>query len=139
MRTHLPAALSAVALTMGTLLGAPASGAHAADDPISEFDVTIGNTYTRGLIGWYDRSVFVSGEHKSVSATDVASCRATRVYTLDTHDGQLGEERSDNVVCGSSGRFSMIVPADVPGGAAVVRVCLTDGYHKPLRCERYGR
>ncbi|MFJ6567473.1 hypothetical protein ACIQNU_08625 [Streptomyces sp. NPDC091292] len=63
---------------------------------------------------------------------------ATRAYTLDTHDGQLGDGLSPNVVCGSSAKFSMDVPADVPGGAAVVRICLTDGSHTPLRCERYG-
>ncbi|MFF1631046.1 hypothetical protein [Streptomyces sp. NPDC058272] len=139
MRTHLAAALSAVALTAGTLLGAPAADAHTADYPISEFDITIRNTYTRGLITWYNRQVVVAGEHKSVSAADVASCRATRAYTLDSHDGQLGDELSDNIVCGSSARFHFSVPADVPGGAAVVRVCLTDGFHNPLRCERYGR
>ncbi|MFJ4467105.1 hypothetical protein ACIP2X_06205 [Streptomyces sp. NPDC089424] len=139
MRTHLAAALSAVALTTGTLLGAPAATVHAADYPISEFDVTIGNTYTRGLITWYDRQVVVFGEHKSVSDADLASCRATRAYTLDSHDGQLGDGLSDNVVCGSSARFHFSVPADVSGGAAVVRICLTDGLHKPLRCERYGR
>ncbi|MFE9609581.1 hypothetical protein [Streptomyces sp. NPDC006012] len=139
MRTHLAAALSTVALATGTLLGAPAADAHAADYPISEFDVTIGNTYTRGLIEWHDRSVIVSGEHKSVSSADIPSCRATRAYTLDTHDGQLGDELSPNVVCGSSARFFMTVPADVPGGAAVVRICLTDGSHTPLRCARYGR
>ncbi|WP_416966855.1 hypothetical protein [Streptomyces sp. 4F14] len=137
MRTPLAVA-GTVALIAGTFLGAPAS-AHTADDPISEFDVTIGNTYTRGLISWSDRGVYVTGEHKSVSADTLATCRATRAYTLDTHDGQLGDELSPNVVCGSSLRFNMTVPADVPGGAAVVRICLTDGLHKPLRCERYGR
>ncbi|MFI6338726.1 hypothetical protein [Streptomyces sp. NPDC050535] len=139
MRTHLAAALGAAVLVGGTLLGTPAADAHAADYPISEFDITVGNTYTKGLITWYDRQVVVIGEHKSVSAASVESCRATRAYTLDTHDGQLGDGLSDNIVCAASASFHFDVPANVPGGAAVVRVCLTDGFHKPLLCKRYGR
>jgi hypothetical protein len=135
MRTHLAATLSAFALTTGMLLGAPAASAQTADYPVSNFDVTFGNTYTRGTVTWYNRSVTVAGEHKSV---DTASCRGTTAFTLDTNDKQLGVGASPNLVCGASEKFSFTVPADVPGGAAVVRVCLDDGYTY-LLCKRYGR
>ncbi|MFD3657674.1 hypothetical protein [Streptomyces sp. NPDC058620] len=50
MRTRLAAALSAFALTTGLLLRAPAASAHTSDYPDSEFDVTFGNTYTKGTL-----------------------------------------------------------------------------------------
>ncbi|WP_046503325.1 hypothetical protein [Streptomyces odonnellii] len=139
MRTRIAPVLTATALTTGMLLGAPAAGAHAADYPVSNFDVTLGNTYTSGTITWYNRSVVVAGEHKSV---DPANCRGTTAFTLDSGDNQLGREYSLYSVCGASDTFSMTVSADVPGGAAVVRVCLDDGAKTPpvkyLLCKRYG-
>ncbi|MET9735435.1 hypothetical protein ABZZ79_33825 [Streptomyces sp. NPDC006458] len=62
MRTRLAAALCGVVLTAGTLLSAPAASAQATAYPTSPFDVTVGNTYTRGTITWYNRSVTVTGE-----------------------------------------------------------------------------
>ncbi|WP_412079528.1 hypothetical protein ACLF6K_38960 (plasmid) [Streptomyces xanthophaeus] len=135
MRIHLAATLSAVVLTTGMLLGAPPAGAHTSSYPISEFDVTVGNTYTRGTITWYDRSVTVAGEQKSVSS---ASCRQTTAFALDSANKQLGYAVTPGIACGESEKFSFSVGAPVPGGAAVVRICLDDG-SKPLRCERYGR
>lgn len=140
MRTGIAPVLTATALTAGMLLGAPAASAHATAYPVSDFDVTLGNTYTRGTITWYNRSVVVAGEHKSV---DVTSCRGTTAFTLDSADNQLGMDYSDSNVCGVSGTFSITVPADVVGGAAVVRVCLDDGDIGAevtyLLCKRYGR
>ncbi len=136
MRTGIAAILTATTLTTGTLLGAPAVRAHATDYPVSNFDVTLGNTYTRGTITWYNRSVTVAGEHKSV---DTASCRGTTAFTLDSADHELGRGYSPGIVCGTSQDFIFDVPADVSGGAAVVRVCLDDGsVDSFLLCKRYG-
>ncbi|MFE5299993.1 hypothetical protein [Streptomyces sp. NPDC056632] len=136
MRTRLAVALGSAALTCGALLAAPPAGA--ADYPVSSFDVTYGQTYTRGTITWYGRSVVVAGEHKSV---DVNSCRGTTAFTLDSQSHQMGVGLSGNV-CGASDTFSFLVPADAPGGAAVVRVCLDNGADGPqvvyLKCARYG-
>ncbi|MGW5422165.1 hypothetical protein [Streptomyces sp. NPDC003943] len=137
MRTRLAVALGSSALLAGgTLLAAPPAGAT--DYPVSAFDVTYGQTYTRGTITWYARSVVVAGEHKSV---DVNSCRGTTAFTLDSGNNQMGVGLSGSV-CGSSGTFSILVPADAPGGAAVVRVCLDNGADGPqvvyLKCVRYG-
>ncbi|MFE6808604.1 hypothetical protein ACFVEN_44175 [Streptomyces sp. NPDC057681] len=136
MRTRLTVALSACLLTGATLLATPP--ASATDYPVSAFDVTYGQTYTRGTITWYGRSVVVSGEDKSV---DVNSCRGTTAFTLDAGNAQMGVGESD-AVCGASDFIYFSVPADAPGGAAVVRVCLdnggTEGNVVYLKCVRYG-
>ncbi|MEV8394451.1 MULTISPECIES: hypothetical protein [unclassified Streptomyces] len=139
MRARLAAVLSAAALTAGTLLAAPAAHAQTAADPVSTFRVASGNTYTAGTLTWHARSVTVAGEHKSVSNAGLPFCRATWAYTLNSAGGELGQNGSlDSVVCGVSGNFSFTVPADVPGGAAFVRVCLDDGNFKDLVCNRFG-
>ncbi|MGX1885797.1 hypothetical protein [Streptomyces sp. NPDC055287] len=140
MKTRLATALCGVALTTGTLLNAPAATAQASAYPTSTFDVTLGNTYTRGTITWYARSVTVTGEHKSV---DGFSCRGTSVFTLNNANVELDRNYSANV-CGTSAKFTVPVEADVPGGAAVVRICLDDGSFDAgnityLLCKRYGR
>lgn len=139
-RTILTSAMAVVAAG-AMLTGAPAVGAHAASYPVSKFDVTVGNTYTRGTITWYSRSVTLSGVEKSV---DVNACRGTTAYTLNSKNQQLVKRRANIIPCGTSSKFSMNVPANVPGGAAVVRVCLdTDVPGEDpvtlLKCKRYGR
>ncbi len=101
------------------------------------FDLTIANTYTRGTITWYNRSVNVSGEDKSVNASN---CRGTSVFTLTNAKAQLGYGYSPGV-CGRSASFSVSVAANVSGGAAVVRICLDDGKHPGTYylCKLYGR
>lgn len=115
----------------GTGSGGTGSGGTTA------FDLTVGNTYTRGTITWYNRSVNVSGEDKSV---DGVNCRGTSVFTLTNAKAQLGYGSSASV-CGRSASFSVSVKADVPGGAAVVRICLDDGEHPATYylCKLYGR
>jgi hypothetical protein len=136
LRTRVAGVLGACLLASGGLLAAPP--ASAAAYPTSPFDVTYGQTYTRGTITWYGRSVVVAGEHKSV---DVNSCRGTTAFTLDSSSHQMGVGLSGSS-CGSSGTFSFPVPADAPGGAAVVRVCLDNGGNDGgvvyLKCVRYG-
>ncbi|MFD7532680.1 MULTISPECIES: hypothetical protein [unclassified Streptomyces] len=136
MRTRLAASLCGIALTAGTLLSAPAATAQASAYPTSTFDVTVGNTYTRGTITWYNRSVTVTGEQKSV---DGFSCRGTSVFTLDSADVELSRDFSASV-CGMSSKFTVPVDANVPGGAAVVRICLDDGGSPAtyFLCKRYG-
>ncbi|MFD0343069.1 hypothetical protein ACFVH0_31060 [Streptomyces sp. NPDC127117] len=135
MRARLAAVVTTVVLGSGMLVNAPA--AHAAD-PVSDFDVTVGNTYTRGTITWHNRSVTIAGEQKSVSST---SCRGTTAFTLDSKSNQL-DLAYTSPTCGISETFiPLAVLADVPGGAAVVRVCLDDGSLPPtyFECKRYGR
>ncbi|GAA4632492.1 hypothetical protein GCM10023196_066170 [Actinoallomurus vinaceus] len=138
LRIQLATALGTVILSAGTLLAAPAAGA--ADYPVSTFDVTVGNTYTRGTITWYNRSVVVAGEHKSV---DQNYCRGTSAFALAANGEELARGYSDDNVCGTSAKFSFTVTTYAPGGPAIVRVCLDDGAKTPpvtyLRCERYGR
>ncbi|MEN8652201.1 hypothetical protein ABCR94_16715 [Streptomyces sp. 21So2-11] len=141
MRTHFAAALGTVVLTAGTLLAAPAA-ADAAAFPVTEFNVTVGNTWTKGTLTWQNRSVVVKGTHKSVSAAGSAYCRLTWAYTYNASDtaklGSKGSESADTA-CGTSKNFSFTVPADVPGGAGLVRVCLDDGNFKDLLCHPYRR
>lgn len=138
MRYQLAAALGAVALTTSMLVSASSASASPSAYPVKSFEVVVGNTYTKGTITWYNRAVRVAGEHKSV-----ASCRGTTAYTLDSAHKQLGKNVSETTVCGSdSQKFSFDVPADVYGGAPVVRVCLDDGATSnptPLECELYNR
>ncbi|MGW7312863.1 hypothetical protein [Streptomyces sp. NPDC054865] len=138
MRHHFAGALGAVALTTSMLVSVPSASASTSAYPVKSFEVVVGNTYTKGTITWYNRAVRVAGEHKSV-----ASCRGTTAYTLDSAGNQLGKNVSETTVCGSdSQKFSFDVPADVVGGAPVVRVCLNDGATSlptPLECARYNR
>ncbi|MGC0334852.1 hypothetical protein RKD23_007842 [Streptomyces sp. SAI-170] len=139
MRIRSATALTAATLAIGVLGAAPAADAATTAYPTSTFDVTYGQTYTRGTITWYNRSVTISGEHKSVSTEN---CRGTTGFTLNSADHEISHVSSDDVACGESKTFSFNVPADVEGGAAVVRVCLDDGNIEPyttyLACKRYG-
>ena len=143
MQTHLAAALGSVVLTAGTLLGAPAASAQTAAYPVTPYGpVTVGNTWTTGTITWYGRSVVVTGTHKSVSAAGPEYCRRTWAYTYDAAGAKLGSagSASSDTACGTTKTYSGFqVPADVPGGAALVRVCLADGNLKDLLCMPYRR
>ncbi|MFE7277602.1 hypothetical protein [Streptomyces sp. NPDC057623] len=137
MRTHLIAALGAAVLAAGTFLGAPQAEAQVTAS--YAFHVPNGNTWTDGTVTFYNRSVLVKGVHKSV-APEVAACRNTTAYTLDSHSDLLTMNASgpEYEACDNSKAFDFIVPADVEGGAAFVRVCLADGYYTVLTCKRYG-
>ncbi|MFF5494217.1 hypothetical protein [Streptomyces aquilus] len=139
MQSHLAAALGTVVLTAGALLGAPAADAQTSDYPTTPYTrITVGNTWTQGTITWYNRSVAVVGTHKSVSAAGPAYCRRTWAYTYDANGAMLGSAGSyaSDTACGTTKNFSsFVVPADVPGGAASVRVCLDDGNLEDLLCS----
>jgi hypothetical protein len=137
MKTHFAAALGSVVLTAGTLLGAPAAGAQTDASVPTPFNVSVGNTWTKGAVTWFNRSVEVVGTHKSVSAAGAAYCRSTWAYTYDSHDNLLGSAGSApaDTACGNTKSYRFTVPADVYGGATFVRVCLDDGYGKDLECS----
>ncbi|MBW5425770.1 hypothetical protein GKQ77_30120 [Streptomyces sp. BG9H] len=141
MRTQLSAAVGAVALTAGALLGAPAAGAQATDYPTNSFRVEVGNTWTDGKLTWYNRSVLVEGTHKSVSSAGKAYCRLTWGRTYDASRALVGTRGSDpgDMACGTTRSFSFVVPADIVGGAQLVRICLDDGNYNDLLCAPYRR
>ncbi|MEU6986417.1 hypothetical protein ABZ946_23785 [Streptomyces sp. NPDC046324] len=120
MRTKVTAMLGTVSLTAGLLFALPATSAAAAEAPPYTFDASFGQTYTRGKVTWYNRSVAIEGEQKSVSPT---SCRRTLVDTF-TARGVWLASRSSSPVCGQSAKIAFSVPADVAGGAGRVTVYL---------------
>ncbi|PKW00033.1 hypothetical protein ATK30_0104 [Amycolatopsis echigonensis] len=118
------AMLCAVATLAGLVIAAPQSGAAAY--PTNNFDVTFGASYTRGTITWYDRSVRLTGTMRSLASS---GCRRTIGFTYNADASkQLGEHGTSSQ-CGDAIKAlpPIDVPADVPGGAGFVTVCLTDG------------
>lgn len=107
-----PVAALGTVLTAGLLFGAPAAVAQSSAYPVSGFDVTYGNTYTRGTVTWYNQSFGVAGEHKSVSAT---SCRGTTVFALDSAGHEVGTFASEQNVCGRSATFGFTLNVHLPG------------------------
>ena len=95
----------------------------AASYPTKQFRVEYGNTYSDGYLTFYNRSVGVTGEQKSVSTTP-SGCRYTHAEAFNSSGGKIGEGDSQ-VTCGRSEKFTIKpFPADVAGGAAYVRVWL---------------
>ncbi|MFI6334672.1 hypothetical protein [Streptomyces sp. NPDC050535] len=132
MKTHLAAALGSVVLTAGTLLGAPAAGAQTAAYPTTAFDVTYGASYARGTLTWFNRSVGADGTLRAVG------CRRAWFGTYDASGNQL-DARSTSTQCDTTYPIVTTIPANVPGGAAYVIVCVDDATASPLKCERYNR
>jgi hypothetical protein len=115
-------------LTLAGLVGlatlvVTAPPALAASYPTKHFRVEYGNTYSDGYVTFYNRSVGVTGEQKSVSTTP-SGCRYTHAEAFNSSGGKIGEGDSQ-VTCGRSEKFTIKpFPADVAGGAAYVRVWL---------------
>ncbi|MEU4360122.1 hypothetical protein [Streptomyces virginiae] len=142
MKSHLTAAVGSVVLAAGTLLGAPAAGAQAAtasDYPTSDFNIDFGATWTRGTVTWYNRSVRLVGYHRSAVRDSALTCRTTYAYTLQGDRAVIGQGGGYPIACGAVASYNFVVPADQPGGAAYVRVCLDDGNLKDLECLRIPR
>ncbi|WP_244315784.1 hypothetical protein [Streptomyces albidochromogenes] len=118
-------------LTAGTLLGAPAAGAQTAPYPSTPFDVTLGASSVRGTLTWYDRSVGAGGKLRAVD------CNRVRFSTYDASGNELGTW-STSTQCKVTYQFRTVIPSDVPGGAASVRICLGDA-NTALKCEWYNR
>ncbi|MFF1691245.1 MULTISPECIES: hypothetical protein [unclassified Streptomyces] len=139
MHLRLGAAAGTAVLGAGMLITAPPASAA---NPVTKFNITVGNTYTKGTITWYNRSITVTGEHKSV---DPASCRGTTAFPLDAAGNELNIAPSPSAACGDSEGFGFTTSVSAPGGAATVRICLdyratsSDFPSQYLKCSRYGR
>ncbi|MET8682230.1 hypothetical protein ABZW18_32845 [Streptomyces sp. NPDC004647] len=134
MHKQFAAGLGTMALTAGMLLALPGATAHAAAYPTSSFNVSYGQTYTKGTLTWYNQSVNVSGGNNSVSSS---ACRATWARTFAGGE-QLGGDGGGHV-CNGNKTFSFTVQAQVAGGASAVEVCLEDGSWNDLACKIYYR
>ncbi|MGW5849895.1 hypothetical protein ACWFQ8_18415 [Streptomyces sp. NPDC055254] len=129
MKTHLAAALGFVVLTAGTLLGAPAAaGAQTTSYPTTSFDVTVGASYARGTLTWYNRSVGADGELRAVG------CHRMWLSAYGTSGNDLGTW-STRSQCDGTYPFHI----NMPGGATSVRICLDDAHTNALNCEQYNR
>ncbi|MDD9381264.1 hypothetical protein M8Z33_32360 [Streptomyces sp. ZAF1911] len=140
MKTHFAAALGSVVLTAVTLLGAPAADAQTTTTyPTSDFNINFGATWTRGTVTWYNRSVRVIGQHRSAVSDSAVTCRTTWAYSLQGNRAVIGQGGGSPTACGTIASYDFVVPADQPGGAAYVRVCLDDGNLKDLACKLIAR
>ncbi|MFD7153303.1 hypothetical protein ACFV9C_01810 [Kribbella sp. NPDC059898] len=81
-----------------------------------DLEYTGTSTYTRGHVYFYNRSVEVAGEQNSSNTTG-QGCRYTKAIT------NLGAYKYTSVVCGgTTENYDLIIPADVVGGAASVKL-----------------
>ncbi|MFG2652452.1 hypothetical protein [Streptomyces sp. NPDC048436] len=132
MKTHLAAAVGTVVLTAGTLLGAPAVSAQTAAYPTTAVDIPYGASYLRGTVTWYNRSVAFSGTLRAVG------CRRAWFGTYSASGTPLGTA-STSTKCDVTYPFNVGIPADVPGGAASLIVCIDDANASPLKCVKFNR
>ncbi|WBB63611.1 hypothetical protein O7599_14265 [Streptomyces sp. WMMC500] len=102
--------------------------------PTTPVDVTYGATYVRGTLTWYYRSVGFTGTWRAIPSS---GCRRVWIGTYDS-DGSLMGARSTSTLCDGVKPVNLTIPADAPGGATTVRVCLDDGNAAPLKCSLYG-
>ncbi|MGW7032686.1 hypothetical protein ACWGFX_36700 [Streptomyces xanthophaeus] len=132
MKTHFAAALGSVVLTAGTLLGAPAAGAQTAGYPTTPFDVSLGASYVRGTLTWYNRAVGADGTFRAVG------CASVSFSAYGASDQELSTV-STGTRCNVTHLFKITIPAGAPGGAAYVRICIDDANPGAGICERYNR
>ncbi|WIX78759.1 hypothetical protein QRX50_46780 [Amycolatopsis carbonis] len=129
------AVLCAATAVAGLALAAPQSSA--ATYPTTPFTVSYGATYAQGTITWYGRSAGVSGSLRSLASSD---CRSVYAWTTDKaiSEPPLGQGTSPEQ-CGDAIKpFSLVLPADVPGGAAYTWVCLAYGNGVPITPDSPG-
>lgn len=125
------ASVTAVPGTLAT--SAPAAPAAPAAYPTTPVDVTYGATYVRGTLTWYYRSVGFTGTWRAIPSS---GCRRVWAQTYDSAGHSLGV-RSTSTLCDGVKPFELTIPADVPGGATRVVVCLDDVNAQPLKCQGY--
>ncbi|MEU6848924.1 hypothetical protein ABZ901_03180 [Actinacidiphila alni] len=135
MRTRLVTALAVTAFS-GALLTAPA--AHAQTQTVSiHYRLEYGNTWSDGTITFYNRAVTIAGAHRSVSGVNLEAARDTLGETIDSAGRWMdrnGNPLSQEAMAATK-NFGFSISANAPGGAAKVRVCLTDGFQKRLKCQ----
>lgn len=120
MRKLVPV-LVAIAAAFTTAIAAAPAAEAAATSVTRGFRIVNGNTYTIGKVIFYNRSVVVEGEQKSVGSS---GCRKT---SASTHaNRQLGRNEW-SYTCSGSEKFSFTVPAHIEGGAVFVQVLLING------------
>lgn len=91
-----------------------------------------GAGYVRGTLTWYNRSVAFDGTLRAVG------CRRPWFGAYCASGNELSA-RSTSTKCDLTYPISVGIPADAPGGAAYVIVCVDDANANPLKCERYNR
>ncbi|MGV9841959.1 hypothetical protein ACWDUB_07610 [Streptomyces fungicidicus] len=130
MKTQLATVVGSAVLTAATVLGAQTAAYPTT--PIT--DVSYGASYISGTLTWYNRAVGVDGALRAVG------CRRAWVGTYDASGNSLGA-RSTSTKCDVTYSLDDFppVPADVPGGAAYVVVCLDDASASSLDCELFYR
>ncbi|MFB7272618.1 hypothetical protein [Streptomyces sp. NPDC056244] len=129
---------AAAGFAMSAALTTPAAAAEpvaAVAYPTRDVDVTFGATYVRGTLTWYNRSVGITGTYRAIASS---GCRRVWVGTYDIAGVPL-DAQSTSTLCDGVKPIDFPVPADVPGGAASVLVCLDDGNAEPLKCIEYDR
>ncbi len=123
MSTRTKTAMCTVVALAGLVLVAPQATAQAAY-PTNPFRVSYGATYAQGTMTWYNRTVRLTGNLRSLSSS---GCRKAYAVTFDSAIEPLGE-RNTGPQCGDAIKpFQLDVPADVAGGAFATSVCLLDG------------
>lgn len=127
------ASVSVTAVPVALAASAPAAPAAPAAYPTSPVDVTYGNTYVRGTLTWYYRSVGFTGTWRAIPSS---GCRRVFIETYDSGGHPLGA-RSTSTLCDGVKPVELTIPADIPGGAATVGVCLDDGDARHLKCRIY--
>ncbi|TDQ00362.1 hypothetical protein [Labedaea rhizosphaerae] len=144
--TRIAAAVALTTAVTGSLLtGTALTGTAAAAVPastdttttVSHFDITYGATYFRGDVSWFNRSVGVDGTLRGLSGT---GCRRAYGTTLDNVYWPL-DYRSTSTVCDAVTTQHIPLEADAVGGAASVKIDLTDASGKILKyatCTRAG-
>lgn len=133
------AAAAVTAVTGLVLVAAPtaaSASATLAAYPTNSFDVSFGATYARGTLTWFNRVVRAEGTLRSLSSS---GCRRAYAATFDAN-GTFLDDRSTSPQCGDAIRpFTLNVPANVRGGAAITDVCLLNENGVRLNCVSYLR
>ncbi|WNV88712.1 hypothetical protein [Umezawaea sp. Da 62-37] len=122
MSARMKSALCAITALAGLVLVAPQATAQAAY-PTNTFRVSYGASYAQGTMTWFNRTVRLTGDLRTLSSS---GCRKAYAATFDSAVDLLGE-RNTSAKCGDAVRsFQLDVPADVVGGAYATSVCLLD-------------
>ncbi|MER0243645.1 hypothetical protein AAHZ94_16825 [Streptomyces sp. HSW2009] len=110
-------ALSAIGMAAALTLGMTATAhAQTTADPKTPYNVQYGNSYVKGNLIWYNRSVQVGGQLRAASG-----CRDA-VYTA--FSGDVIKDREVRSTCNGTVGHGFTLTVDVAGGATRVDVDL---------------